>query len=132
MTANALRILIVDDSALTRSLVKRSIAMSDVPADVAEAGDGLAALEQLRAKTFDICFLDLNMPRMGGVEVARTVFGDPKLTTRVVIVSSEAMAGKIKDLQEAGVSGYIRKPFQPEAIREVLCRLSTEDTKRAA
>ena len=123
--ATPARILIVDDSAMTRAMVRRSVTLSGIPAELAEAPDGAAALEALRGgaaegRPFDVCFLDLNMPRVGGMEVAQAVRADDALPTRVVIVSSEAMASRVKQLQEAGVAGYVRKPFRPEQIRQVL------------
>ncbi len=122
--AGALRVLVVDDSKMTRAMIRRSIVLSGIEVDVEEACDGVEALERLREEPYAVCFLDLNMPRLGGVEVAKAVCGDKAMKTRVVIVSSEAMSGRINDLQAAGVAGYIRKPFKPEAIRDVLQHLA--------
>ena len=119
--AGGLRVLVVDDSAVTRAMVKRSIAIGGAPVDtLKEAGDGEQALELLRSERFDVCFLDLNMPRLGGCEVAAAVRADASISTRIVIVSSESMAGKIEQLQQSGVTGYIKKPFTPEQICNVL------------
>ncbi len=132
------RVLIVDDSAVTRAMVRRSVMLSGVDADIEEAADGMEALAELRAaqeagRSYDVCFLDLNMPRMGGVEVATEACGQGGVSTRVVIVSSESMSARIKQLQEAGVSGYIKKPFKPEEIRGVLARvLEPKSAIRAA
>ena len=124
-TGPSVRVLIVDDSAMTRAMVRRSVTLSGIPADLSEAPDGEAALAALRqagvdGRPFDICFLDLNMPRVGGMEVAIAVRDDDALPTRVVIVSSESMASRVRQLQDAGVAGYVRKPFRPEQIRQVL------------
>ncbi|MEM1012419.1 MAG: response regulator [Planctomycetota bacterium] len=122
---SGLRILVVDDSKMTRAMIRRSIMLSGVEAEIDEACDGLEALDRLRENSgYGVCFLDLNMPRLGGVEVAKAVCGDEAMNTRIVIVSSEAMAKRIDDLREAGVAGYIRKPFKPEAIRDVLTRIA--------
>ena len=131
-----LRVLVVDDSAMTRAMVRRSVTLSGVDATVEEAPDGQAAIEKLRGalaegRPFDVCFLDLNMPRVGGIEVARAVHDDAAMPTQVVIVSSEAMAGRIRQLQESGVSGYVRKPFKPEQIRQVLCGVLAPATSAA-
>jgi len=129
-------VLIVDDSSLTRSMVRRSVELGSASLGlaprIAEAADGVEALERLRTGAFDVCFLDLNMPRLGGVEVARAVCEDAAIATRVVIVSSEAMSGRIDQLREVGVAGYIRKPFQPEAIRQMLAKLHADHAKLAA
>ena len=119
-----LRILIVDDSAITRAVIRRSIKIATTasprPVTMAEACDGAEGLDKLRAEPFDVCFLDLNMPRMGGLEMARAVFADGTLSTAIVIVSSESMSKKIAQLKQEGVRGYIRKPFAPEQIRDML------------
>jgi two-component system chemotaxis response regulator CheY len=104
-------------------MVARSVTLSGVEAELEQAADGVVALERLRADRFDVCFLDLNMPRMGGLEVAQAVQADEAIATHVVVVSSEAMAGRIEQLQSSGVAGYIRKPFTPTQIRDVLLRL---------
>lgn len=117
------RILVVDDSAVTRAMIGRSLAISGFACEVAEAADGEEALARLRAEPFDVCFLDLNMPKVGGVEVAGSVHLDPNVTARIVIVSSESMGGRIQQLRQVGVSGYIKKPFTPEQIRDVLATL---------
>lgn len=127
----SIRVLIVDDSAMTRAMVRRSVTLSGVDAEVEEAADGQFALDALaaaqrRGRPFDVCFLDLNMPRVNGIEVAMAVHADAAMPTRVVIVSSEAMASRVRQLQEAGVSGYVRKPFKPEQIRQVLAGVLAE------
>ncbi|MEL7239214.1 MAG: response regulator, partial [Planctomycetota bacterium] len=127
-----LRVLIVDDSSVTRAVVRRAIRMAgnvdDRPVNIEEACDGQEALEKLRDAEFHVCFLDLNMPRMGGMEVASAVFADGSISTAIVVVSSESMRDKIDRLQRDGVRGYIRKPFAPEQIREMLHRLQSTET----
>ena len=133
---SSLRVLIVDDSAVTRAVVRRAVKLAgqidEHAFTIEEAADGVQALEKLRDAPFDVCFLDLNMPRMGGMEVASAVFADAHIQTAIVVVSSEAMRGKIERLKRDGVRGYIRKPFAPEQIREMLRQLTNNDHCQAA
>lgn len=131
----ALRVLIVDDSSVTRAVVRRAIRMAgnvdDRPISIDEACDGEQALDKLRDADFHVCFLDLNMPKMGGMEVASAVFADGSISTAIVVVSSESMRDKIDRLRRDGVRGYIRKPFAPEQIREMLQRLQSPASRAA-
>jgi two-component system chemotaxis response regulator CheY len=115
-----LKVLVVDDSGLTRTMVRRSLGMYGTPMDVVEAVDGQEALDRLQNGPFDLCFLDLNMPRVSGVQVAQWANASPDVQTRVIIVSSESMSQRIEQLREANVAAYVRKPFTPEQIRDIL------------
>ncbi len=118
----AYRFLIVDDSATTRAVIKRTIGMTGIEVEkIAEAGNGRDALAMMSVSHFDMVFLDLNMPEMGGVEVVKNMQANPKLTQLpVIIVSSESMEAKIEQLRASGARGYIKKPFSPEQIRNVI------------
>ena len=124
----ASRILIVDDSGITRALIKRAILLSKHSVDaVLEAGNGKEALEIVRRDQIDLLIADLNMPEMSGTALTQAVLGDP-LTRHipVVIVSANPDPSVQAELKNIGVAGYIRKPFTPEAIRDVLNHLLGE------
>ncbi|HMO26540.1 MAG TPA: response regulator [Tepidisphaeraceae bacterium] len=117
----AYTILIVDDSATTRAVIKRTIQMAQVPVTrFIEAGNGKDALTILRQGGVDLVLLDLNMPEMTGMEVAAEANVDPDIAAPIVIVSSESMASRIAQLKAQGVRDYIKKPFTPEQIRDVV------------
>jgi two-component system chemotaxis response regulator CheY len=115
-------ILIADDSAIVRTMVKKSIGMAGLPVGkVFEAANGKEALEVLARNWVDIVFADLNMPEMGGTELVERMSQDSMLvTTPVVIVSSEQSQVKIDELKAKGIRAYIKKPFRPEGFREVV------------
>jgi two-component system chemotaxis response regulator CheY len=121
-----LSVLIADDSLVMRRMVARSLELSGVPPhELREACNGAEALGILRDTYIDIVLCDLHMPVMDGLELVKTLSADPATAdVPVVIVSSERSAGLIAELEELGVRGYLRKPFQPEAlgnlVREVL------------
>lgn len=119
---HAPNILVVDDSATTRAVVRRTIGLAGTPVgQVLEAENGLEALAVIREWRVDLVLLDLHMPGMGGVELAGALRANP--ATRdipVVVVSAEPCAGRIEQLKAGGVRGYIRKPFRPEQVRDVI------------
>jgi two-component system chemotaxis response regulator CheY len=115
----------VDDSATTRGLIKRTLQLCGVPvAAFAEAGDGVEALERLKAGPVDLILADLHMPRMNGLELAKAVLADPR-TAKIplAVISAEPNAARLLDLRQAGVKGYLRKPCTPEALRDLVTPL---------
>jgi two-component system chemotaxis response regulator CheY len=115
-------VLIVDDSAIVRAMVKRSLAMVGIEVNEHhEASNGLEALKVLSSAWIDIVFADLNMPEMGGAElVAKMTEDDMLVSTPVVIVSSEHSEARIEELKRSGIRAYIRKPFRPESFKVVV------------
>lgn len=120
------KILIVDDSATTRAMIKRIVGLCGVDvASVLEAADGAQGLAVLRQNGgADLVLADLHMPNMGGVEMTQQILADPKLRhVPVVIVSADPNLSRIEELKGRGVKGYLGKPFTPESFREVLGRI---------
>lgn len=117
----AKRILIVDDSATTRAMIKRTIKLAQVPIDeIYEARDGKNALETLDCVRVDLVLADLNMPEMDGFEMTRRLQANPATAaTPVVVVSAEPSAAKFAASQP-GVKGCLRKPFTPEELRSIV------------
>ncbi len=112
------RILIVDDSAMMRTVVRKSLDMAKVKArEVVEAKNGLEAWKQLELRPFDIMFCDLNMPELTGDELIQRLMKDGKvLIPPIVIVSSEASMERVDCLKCDHIVGVLRKPFSPEKI----------------
>ena len=115
-------ILIVDDSATTRAMIRRVITLSGIDAGtILEACDGREGLDALDACEVDLVLADLHMPNMGGIEMTQKMMADPTLRhVPVVIVSADPNASRIEALRQQGVKGYVAKPFTPEAFREAL------------
>lgn len=115
-------ILIVDDSSIVRTMVKKSIGMAGLEiGTIHEAANGKEALEVLSRAWVDIVFADLNMPEMNGAELVERMSQDATLvSTPVVVVSSEQSHAKIEELKAKGIRAYIKKPFRPESFREVV------------
>ncbi len=118
-------ILVVDDSQVIRSVVRRTLEMTGLDiSEVHEACDGAEGLAVLRENWIDIVFADLNMPRMSGQELVREMARDDDLArVPVVIVSSVLTEAQIAALKEVGVRAFLRKPFRPEQFRDVVLGL---------
>lgn len=123
------RLMIVDDSPVMRSFVKRTIAVSGFPADeILEASNGQEALERLRASAarppVDLILTDINMPVMDGEQLIGELKADPELRCiPVVVVSTDSTEKRVGALLKLGASDYVRKPFPPERLSEVLSSL---------
>ncbi len=115
-------ILVVDDSQTVRAVIRKTLDLAGVDVgEIHEAGNGQEALDILRDNWLDLVFADINMPVMTGIEMVDRMSADGLLkTVPVVIVSTEGSATRVEQLKAKGVSAYIRKPFTPEIIREVV------------
>ncbi len=115
-------ILVVDDSAIVRTMVKKAVSMAGLDVgQVHEAANGKEALAVLGRTWVDVVFADINMPEMTGTELVRHMKADPALaSTPVVIVSSEQSQTRIDELKAWGARAYLKKPFRPEQFREVV------------
>ena len=122
---DSLTILIVDDSAMMRSMLKRAAAASGAPVGrVLEATNGREALEVLSAQAVDALFTDLNMAEMGGADLLRHVKERRELDRLLrVVVSTDGTTERRMELSALGVRCCIEKPFKPEIIRELLGEL---------
>jgi two-component system chemotaxis response regulator CheY len=120
----AFRVLIVDDSAAMRSFIRRVIELSGFEAGVyLEAASGEEALRALENEWVDVILTDLNMPGMGGEGFVKQVKQDELLrTVPVLVVSTDGTEKRKVQMLSLGARGYVKKPFQPETLREELER----------
>jgi len=116
------RILVVDDSGVTRAVIKRTVLLSGLPGvQVFEAENGKVGLDVLSREQIDLVLADLHMPEMGGVEMTRRILSDERLRTiPVVVVSAEPNQETIAQLRESGVRAHMPKPFTPEALNKLV------------
>ncbi|MGE0324719.1 MAG: response regulator [Polyangiaceae bacterium] len=115
-----MQVLIADDSAIARMFVKRCAEVAGLhDAEFTEAKDGAEAFELATAKHFDLCFMDLNMPKVHGREVLAHLAASG-IKARVVVISS-AVNDKVRaELQSLGAFRVLSKPFSPAALGEVI------------
>jgi two-component system chemotaxis response regulator CheY len=115
-------ILIVDDSKTILSVIKKTLDIAAVPVgDLYEAENGKEALEIMNSSLINLIFADINMPVMTGIEMIKKMSEDNMLDkTPVIIVSTEGSKTRIDDLLELGVRTYLRKPINPEELRNIV------------
>ncbi len=119
------RILVVDDEKNIRLTVQHSLIAADY--EVETAANGAEGLERFRDDHYDLILMDLRMPQINGIEMLRTIREHDKHTAAIVITAYLT----IDTLLEAfslGVSDYIRKPFSPNDVREMVRRVLSRET----
>ncbi|UTA49504.1 chemotaxis response regulator CheY [Simiduia sp. 21SJ11W-1] len=118
-----MKILIVDDFSTMRRIIKnllRDLGFSNTQ----EADDGATALPMLKAGDFDFLVTDWNMPGMTGIELLKQVRADEKLASLpVLMVTAEAKRDQIIEAAQAGVSGYVVKPFTAQVLKEKIDKI---------
>ncbi|KAB8059190.1 MULTISPECIES: response regulator [Janthinobacterium] len=114
-----MKVLVVDDDVVSRMVLMHLIDSCGVH-DIVEAEDGAAAWEQLEGGLRpSLCFCDLRMPRLSGMELLQKIRSDSALDAMpLVLVSSANDQDTVRDAVQAGAAGYIVKPFQPEQVRQ--------------
>ncbi|HEY7639233.1 MAG TPA: chemotaxis response regulator CheY [Steroidobacteraceae bacterium] len=118
-----LRFLVVDDFSTMRRIVKNLLNDLGYP-NVAEADDGQTALPMLKSGGFDFLVTDWNMPGMPGLDLLKAVRADPALAKMpVLMLTAEAKREQIIEAAQAGVNGYVIKPFTAVTLKEKIDKI---------
>jgi len=130
---NAPTILIVDDSATTRAMIKRVIEMTSLNVgELLEAADGKAALDLMGTTPVNLVLADLNMPVMDGFAMIQAMRSRGELRLiPVIVISAQPDPDEIDRLKRSGVVGYLPKPFTPEGMSSIVGPL-LESAKQVA
>lgn len=114
--------LVVEDDRLNRLFLKRQLEKLGLEVGVAE--DGLKALESVKNTSFDIIFMDIQMPNLDGIEATRKIRSDPiylkNSTIPIVAITAYAMDGDKEKFLKAGMDEYISKPVEISDLKNVL------------
>lgn len=115
-------VLIVDDSAAIRKILRRVLQQAELPVgQVYEAGDGLEAMESLKRQKVQLILSDINMPNMDGLQfLGKLKAHDEWKDVPVVMITTEGSQAKVMEAVQLGAIGYVRKPFTAEQIKEKL------------
>jgi len=118
-------VLIVDDSATMRLMIRRALLMTDLDiGEMFEAANGIEALAKLAEHNVSLILLDINMPTMTGLQLLARMKRNQRLKDiPIVIASTEGSDERAEQIAEYGAAGYLRKPFVPEKLRDVLSPL---------
>jgi DNA-binding response OmpR family regulator len=117
------RLLVVEDEAALAKVLQMRLQLEGFEVDV--AGDGAEAMELIRARRPDLVVCDLMMPVMDGIEVTRTIKGDPELKAIPILILSALKSEKeMGELRRLGAEAFASKPYDGKAltaqIRELL------------
>ena len=118
-----IKVLVVDDFSTMRRIVKnllRDLGFTNIQ----EADDGSTALPMLQGGDFDFVVTDWNMPGMQGIDLLRAIRADPALShIPVLLITAEAKKEQIVMAAQAGVNGYIVKPFTAGTLKTKLDKI---------
>ena len=114
------RLLVVEDSSINQKLAVKLLEKLGYQADV--ASDGLQAVEAVRRSTYDLIFMDCQMPEMDGYEATRRIrmLESSKANTRIVAMTANAMKGDREACLAAGMDDYVSKPITVEEVKRAL------------
>jgi len=119
-----LNVLVVDDSAVMRAMIIKSLNLSGLPlGQIYQAANGEEGLRALRSNWIDLALVDINMPVMNGEEMIEEVRRNSELRDlAIIVVSTESSEARIEMLERHGTK-FVHKPFAPETLRETIQKL---------
>jgi len=124
-------VLIVDDEPFIRKLIATTL--EDVAGfEVAEAADGVEALEVAAAQAPEIVFLDIDMPRMDGFEACRALRAEPGTASATIVMLTAAVGDAAeRESERAGADLFLSKPFSPLELLRLVSELGGEGAATA-
>lgn len=120
------RILVVEDSASTRSFIRSALETGGRlgPCDIVEASSGFDALRLLPRGPYDLVITDINMPDINGLELVHFVKSNPDYRTiPLVIITTEGSSRDQERGLKLGADAYLVKPFEPKTLQDTVTRL---------
>jgi len=116
------KILIVDDSKSMRQMIEMTL--NDEGHNVTAAVDGVDALNKSEGLSFDVIISDINMPNMNGIELIKELRKKPQFSsTPILCLTTESGSDMKTQGKEAGATGWIVKPFEPEKLIKTVNRV---------
>ena len=112
------RILVADDASFMRQMI-REIVETEGHEVVGEATDGVEAVDVYKKLQPDLVTMDIVMPRCSGIDAVRRIL-EIDATAKIVMCSALGQESLVNEALEAGASGFIVKPFKPQAVLETL------------
>jgi two-component system chemotaxis response regulator CheY len=115
-------VLVVDDSAAIRKILQRVLRQTGMAIkEIYEAGNGEEAIEIMKSRKVNLVLSDINMPKMDGLQLLAALKASSEWSpVPVVMITTEGGEAKVADAVRLGASGYVRKPFTADQIKEKL------------
>ncbi len=108
------KILLVEDNAINRFMATTLLQQWNCVVDHAE--DGIIAVEKLKAKQYDLVFMDMLMPNMNGIDATKIIRNELKLTVPIIALTANAITGESEKCKAVGMNDYLSKPFDPKDL----------------
>ena len=120
MNPENLEVLLVDDSAMARKMIGRTLRKMGIE-NITEACDGSEAIPMIQSSHYDLIVTDFNMPEVDGSELLRFIRNESNQSTvPVLMVTTEGDASKLAGVQRDGVSAIVDKPFRPAEVKQMI------------
>jgi two-component system cell cycle response regulator DivK len=118
-------ILYVEDNEFNRKIVRQLLARTAYR--LVEATDGEAGVSAARTEHPDLVIMDIQLPRMSGLEATRQLRADPATAAiPIIVITSFALAGDEEKAREAGAAAYLAKPYSPRELLQMIRQLAPE------
>ena len=120
MNPESLEVLVVDDSAMARKMISRTLLKMGIE-KVTEACDGSEAMPMIQSNHYDLIVTDFNMPEVDGSELIRFIRNESNQSSvPVLMVTTEGDASKLAGVQQDGVSAIVDKPFRATEVKHMI------------
>jgi two-component system cell cycle response regulator DivK len=117
------KVLLVEDNEFNRKIVRDLLARQ--PYDLLEAHDGEAGLAAARRDKPDVIVMDIQLPKLSGLDATRAIRAEPETAKiPIIVVTSFALSGDDKKAMDAGASAYLAKPYSPRQLLETIRRMA--------
>ncbi|HEV8228147.1 MAG TPA: response regulator [Methylomirabilota bacterium] len=117
------RILLIEDNEFNRKIVRDLLARQ--PYDLLEAHDGEAGVAAARRDRPDVIVMDVQLPKLSGLDATRALRADPDTAKiPIIVVTSFALSGDDKKAMDAGASAYLAKPYSPRQLLDTIRKMA--------
>jgi len=117
------KILLVEDNEFNRKIVRDLLARQ--PYDLLEAHDGEAGVAAARRDKPDVIVMDIQLPKLSGLDATRAIRAEPETATiPIIVVTSFALSGDDKKAMDAGASAYLARPYSPRQLLDTIRRMA--------
>jgi two-component system cell cycle response regulator DivK len=117
------RILLIEDNEFNRKIVRDLLGRQ--PYDLLEANDGEAGVAAARRDRPDVIVMDVQLPKLSGLDATRAIRADPDTAKiPIIVVTSFALSGDDKKAMDAGASAYLAKPYSPRQLLDTIRKMA--------
>lgn len=124
-----LNILVAEDNFINQKLAEQVLAKMGY--NIALASNGLEAVEKCKTSSFDLIFMDIHMPEMDGIQATQNILAENH-EVRIVALTANVVNESKKECEDAGMTGFIHKPFKIEEIQNAIVETAIAKAKKQA